>query len=79
MSAELEQKRKMTKAKWEADRIKGKYRMMFEELSKDLHTLVYQHKIDGTVANLNTLKLVLANTMNRYKDKMFKIKEVKVK
>ena len=73
MNTELEQKRKITKAKWEADRIKGKYRMMFEELSKDLHTLVSQHKIDGTTANLNTLKLVLANTMNWYKDKMFKI------
>ena len=60
----------ITREQWKIDRIKGKYKLSFDELSKDLHDVINQYKIDGTVANLNRLKLKLINIMNMHKNRM---------
>jgi len=61
----------------EAKKISGRYRMMFEEVQKDLNDVLNQYKFNEKATNLNDLKLKLANTMNWHKDKMFEVKEVK--
>lgn len=68
----------------EAKKISGRFRMMFEEVHKDLCDVLNQYKFNENATNLNDLKLKLAATMDWHKDKIYKvqrgypIKEVKV-
>lgn len=57
----------------EAEKVKGRYRMLFEDVRKELNDVLNQYTFNKRATNLNDLKLRLADTMNRYKDKMFKI------
>ena len=59
----------------EADKISGRYRMLFEEVRKDLNDVLNQYKFNKTATNLNDLKLKLATTMDWHKDKMYKIRK----
>lgn len=64
----------------EAKKISGRFRMLFEEVQKDLNDVLNQYKFNDDATNLTGLKLRLANTMNWHKDKMFEVsREVKVK
>ena len=61
----------------EAKKISGRFRMMFEEVQKDLNDVLNQYKFNEKATNLNSLKLKLASTMDWHKDKMFRVtKEV---
>jgi len=57
----------------EAKKIGGKFRMLFEEVKKDLNDVLNQYKFNEKATNLNDLKLKLAATMDWHKDKIYKV------
>jgi len=54
----------------EAKKISGRFRMMFEEVQKDLNDVLNQYKFNENATNLNDLKLKLAATMDWHKNKI---------
>lgn len=64
----------MKEEKWIEERVfKNKYEELLKRLSNDLNNILVCYKYDGKVSSLNKLKLDLAGTMDRYKDKIYKV------
>ena len=60
----------ITKKQWEIDRYKGKHKLLFDELSKDLHNILYTHEFNVFNNQENSiLALELQRAMKRYGDK----------
>ena len=57
----------------EVNKIKGRYRRLFEDVRKNLNDVLNQYKFNDEATNLTHLKLKLADVINLHKDKMFKI------
>ena len=57
----------------EAKKIGGRFRMLFEEVQKDLNDVLNQYTFNEKATNLNDLKLKLAATMDWHKDKIYKV------
>ena len=57
----------------EANKICGRYRMIFEDVKKDLNDILNQYIFNDKANNLEHLKSQLSDTMYYYIQKIYKI------
>ncbi len=57
----------------EANKICGRYRMIFEDVRKDLNDILNQYTFNDKANNLEHLKSQLSDTMYYYIQKIYKI------
>lgn len=57
----------------EADKVSGKYRVIFEDVRKDLNDILNQYTFNDKTDNLEYLKSQLSDTMYYYIQKIYKV------